>query len=599
MKIFFVNLGKLATGVLLALGTIFAAGCAKDDKGPQQEEGTRLVVRIAGINEGAEALASKAKASSNSRSLANQPKTKLIQTGAFDVLISTDDKTEPKSKRALGRLRSASSGSGAFRGEAMPQGYTYRIFLYKEDGTFVHSEQFNSGTAGSIPLSKGESYSWYTVSCNNADPVADRDANNHVALPQGEDILYAKGSFSVSTEPGDVVVPLDITFSHRLTRVEIELNTMGMFAPMQSAAIEVKGLHLVPQGMDIVSGDFVGEDEQDLTIDYSTFVDVDEHGDRKVVYAYLGGNTTEEIEVNVSQLQIQLDNGETRNFGDATLSHRFLPEPGMNQRVRMGFVESPQWLDIYGQGRVYWARSNLYYQEGHNPYRFYPLNALRDDSQGYFSFKGHLPLQLADKNNSKDPCALVYPAGLWKQPSLEDIRMLTNAEVLVSNILNGTVDHLVPGTTSNASETPTFIRYNQSFGTPPPSEVYPEENDKITAFKNGIGVSTTPFGGGVHDISFGGTYSMDAGFWTHESGLDLLESGAQQLGAWAYHGRTRYDVNGARSASGNRSVDLINEINVGGRDLLTSVFMNVRCVRDSTWDPETPGYDPNPDLSNL
>jgi hypothetical protein len=42
------------------------------------------------------------------------------------------------------------------------------------------------------------------------------------------------------------------------------------------------------------------------------------------------------------------------------------------------------------------------------------------------------------------------------------------------------------------------------------------------------------------------------------------------------------------------NIDLLGTLNV-----VNSSLMNVRCVRDASWNPTAPGYDPNPDLSNL
>src|SRR5690606_41499813 len=58
--------------------------------------------------------------------------------------------------------------------------------------------------------------------------------------------------------------------------------------------------------------------------------------------------------------------------------------------------------------------------------RFYhsdpSLNASHPDA--YFSFGGAIPGRLAKQTNPLDPCALVYPAGLWKTPSSTNLNAI-------------------------------------------------------------------------------------------------------------------------------------------------------------------------------
>src|SRR5690606_6083119 len=70
------SMGKLTAGVLLALGVVFVTGCAKDAKQDISEdtgEGTRLVIRVDGIENqgGAPVLKGKAGVSTSASSSAN------------------------------------------------------------------------------------------------------------------------------------------------------------------------------------------------------------------------------------------------------------------------------------------------------------------------------------------------------------------------------------------------------------------------------------------------------------------------------------------------------------------------------------------------
>src|SRR5690606_7487803 len=285
-------------------------------------------------------------------------------------------------------------------------------------------------------------------------PVADGDGM--VSLLAGKDVLYASGTFEVANDDGDVVVPLSITFDHKLSRVAIELNTMGMFAPINSASVTVKGLNLIPDAINITTGEFMGDTQQDVTINFNDFQPLNSEGDRLIYNGYYGGNASENVTVEVSNLVIDLDNNTQRNFGNATLTQTFKPQPGMNQSVVLGFVESP----LTHEG-VQWSRSPLYYegnrsatsvaQLSHNPYRFYHTNPALNASnpEAYFSYGGAIPGRLAKQTNPLDPCALVYPAGLWRTPTsgnLAAIKSVGLSSVLEALNLNvaGTLDLLVP-----------------------------------------------------------------------------------------------------------------------------------------------------------
>src|SRR5690606_39040538 len=109
--------------------------------------------------------------------------------------------------------------------------------------------------------------------------------------------------------------------------------------------------------IDITNGDFAGTAEA-VPVNFSEFADVVAgQGDRKVAYVNVPANSSEDISVSVTNLQITLDDATTRNFGDATMTQTFTPEPGMEQQITLGFVESP--LTYEG---VQWSRSPLYYE---------------------------------------------------------------------------------------------------------------------------------------------------------------------------------------------------------------------------------------------
>lgn len=597
-KIYTNKMGKLATGVLLALGTVFATGCAKDAKQDISEdtgEGTRVVVRVEGIDNGQGTPVLKGK-SGDATGASSASAAKLVEGDGFDVFVSQSNKIASQSNFAIAKRSSASRSSNGLRGEAMENGISYRVFLRKSGETALISEPFTSGTIGSIPVEKGATYEWFALSFNSTEEVS-AGTDGTVEIEDHSGVLYAKGEFDVAGGDGDVVVPLNITFKPQLTRVAIEINTMGMFAPIASANVSVTGGYAAPDAINILTGDFEGSSDA-VTVSYSDFVDVvTGQGDRKVASVNVAANSTEDITVSVTNLQITLDDESTRNFGEATMTQTFTPEPGTEQQIVLGFVESPL-TTTRGGTTARWARSNLYYETGHNPYRFHHTNPYNPDpNTSFFAFRGHLPRVLADANdaNQLDPCALVYPAGLWKTPTDTELRSLTSTSGLVLDVLGNILSVLFPApATSGTTFGDDYIQYTGATGANP---AYTDATNSLRFNYNGIQTNVSLVSGLVN-LSLGRVGDA-ASLWSSSRVADVA---IVEVGAWGYVGATAPAQLGipprpARAIAG-RSAGVLN-IDLLGLGLVGSGFQNVRCTRDASWNPDAAGYDPNPDLSNL
>ena len=603
------SMGKLATGVLLALGTVFATGCAKDAKQDVNQdtgEGTRVVVRVEGINDGG-TPSLKAKAGGASSNSATS-EARLIEGEGFDVFVSQSNKIEKSESN--NKLRSS---AGPLRSAGLGDGFAYRVFLY-ESGALAASELFASGTPGSIAVEKGKTYEWFALSYNSTDEVPVADGDGMVNLLAGKDVLYASGTFEVANDDGDVVVPLSITFDHKLSRVAIELNTMGMFAPINSASVTVKGLNLIPDAINITTGEFMGDTQQDVDINFNDFQPLNSEGDRLIYNGYYGGNASENVTVEVSNLVIDLDNNTQRNFGNATLTQTFKPQPGMNQSVVLGFVESP----LTHEG-VQWSRSPLYYegnrsatsvaQLSHNPYRFYHTNPALNASnpEAYFSYGGAIPGRLAKQTNPLDPCALVYPAGLWKTPSSTDLNAIKSyglnslLEVLNLNVA-GTLNALVgvldilalPVDGASLATSPNAHQFTSVTGGTSSAYASTPRANTLRFNYNGF-MRNVSLVEDLIQLDLGSTAGTYSAFWTNDRALGLPLNLAN-LGVLHYLGHTHdrlllEDLPKAYEGTNLLAIDLL------GVDVVKSSLMNVRCVRDSSWDPDAAGYDPNPDYS--
>src|SRR5690606_35020614 len=467
----------------------------------------------------------------------------------------------------------------------MPTGSLYRVYLRKQGDSNLTSPPFTAGTAGSISVEHGQIDEWFALSYNNSTAVPEA-TNNVVDIASGGSLLYAKGTFTVPTGSGDVVVPLNIVFKPRVTKVNIEINTMGMFAAATSATATVTGAYAAPDAIDIVTGELIGTPAPQ-TITFANFTPVaNTAGQRLIATAYLAGNTGENINVSVSNLKIQLDDNTTRDFGNASLSQSFAPEVGMEQNIVLNFLETPLTTNRGGTV-VRWARSNLYYQDGaYNPYRFFHKNpytqTATDQNKSFFSFRGHLPRTLANATESmqKDPCALVYPAGLWKTPTDQQLSSLTSSNGLVLDLVTDLLAAVFPEPgTSGATFGTNYIQYAV---TNAPNPAYNDATNNLRFNYNGLQTNVSLVSGliNLNLVNVGKIASL----WSSDRVADLS---ILEVGAWGYLGSTapaRLIAVPPRPerAIGARSAGVLN-IDLLDLGLVGSGFHNVRCVRDASW----------------
>lgn len=593
---------KFALAAFLALGTLAVTSCNKDNNQTGQEipDGqSQIVVRIAGISDG-ENINTKGVKGSTSNSSSSEHSVQLVQSNGFDAVVALDNnvpalETSPTAQtglRASNGLKAAST--------PLTSNTTYRLFLYKNNGgtyTFTKSMQLTTGAEAPIQVPNG-SYKWVALSYNNTDAIPDGDVSNNIALPENKDVLYA------SSGTTDIVInsntsPLNITFNRLYSRIAIEVNTLGMFAPINSASITVSGQSARAATVNLTTGALtLAPSAGTPALTEANFANIDGNASRKVAYFYTADPADQNISVSVTNLKIQLDNSTERNFGPTQLLQTKLitPERGKNHRFLVGLTES-----AITNGAVKWARSNLYYRTGGTlgttPYRFYHTNPFSPAvAESFFSFKGHLPgvLATAVEANQKDPCALVYPAGLWKTPINTEIGTLTSQQGVISGLLGALLGN---PTTPNTSFGSNFIEYTNTAGSgTSPYATTPAAN--ILRFNyNGLN-NTVNLLSGTINVTLGQVGST-AAFWGRDNVLDggLLALLGTSVGAWSYIGRTQDPVIGAPRSVASKGAGALN-IDVLNLGLVGSGFQNVRCVRDANFavTSAAANYNPMPTL---
>lgn len=209
--------------------------------------------------------------------------------------------------------------------------------------------------------------------------------------------------------------PLGIVFKHKLSRVAVELNTLGMFADLSAAEITFGGNYFGKVTLNLFTGAVSNEGNYSATPVSSNFQQVPgyAYGDRNVAYFYTANpNTINNFQVILNKLSIHIDDGSIRSFttpvvlSSVNLANSSL---GVSRTVSVDMIESA--LTV---GTVKWARQNIYYEAGHNPYRFNHTYNHNSSRNSYFAFKAHLPENWAVRDQDVDPCSLVYPEGVWR-----------------------------------------------------------------------------------------------------------------------------------------------------------------------------------------
>ncbi|WP_312185165.1 hypothetical protein [Sphingobacterium sp.] len=616
---------KFALAAFLALGTLaVTTSCNKNDNPTEEiapDGKNQVIVRIAGLNETSENISTKASNTSSTKTSENS--LKLVEGDEFDVLVGvTNNSSSSSSLKASTGLRAATT--------PLSPSTTYSIYFYKKNPdnsySFVKSVPLTAATVGTIDLENG-SYKWLAVSYNNTDvlPIGTTATTvpSNTTLDLNKDVLIASSTSDLVINSNSV--PLNITFNRVFSTVTVEVNTLGMFAPMTAnPTISVTSANAIKtKTIDFSTGNLSLTNVANLSLSQANFIDVSPVGtDAYQKIATFKTAEQPELTVNaqISQLSLRLDDNTTiRNFGTSTSNQniKITPLGGKNQRLLVGLAESALNYGTVGGGAVQWGRSNLYYRTGGalntTPYRFYHTNPSQPNvNESFFSFKGHLPRTFASTvvANQKDPCALVYPAGLWKTPTSNEIGVLTSNNGVVDGLLTNIVGLLVPSSTPGAAPGDGYIEYPA--GTGVQSNIYPQATNRLRFYKNGTAYATTVLSGLVN-LNFeyaqlGGLVTTDtrgntASIWssdqllTGDPLLSLLQglSGAASVGATSYVGSSRTAVFGTARAVGTKAAGLLN-INALGLGVIASDFMNVRCTRNASWNGSAAGYNPMPAL---
>ncbi|MVZ65748.1 hypothetical protein GQF61_07745 [Sphingobacterium sp. DK4209] len=592
---------KVASALILAMVSQFVASCnkSKDIEKVETNDKLQLSVSISGIQENLDNSGDKKAA------LKSESKPLVRSYEEFDAVVSVDNHLEQSSSIRI-QGTNLKSNSGAARAEAIGPGVKYRLFLYKEDGTFVSSNALTANSTGKVAIVAGQNYKWYALSYNNTDDVPDvTSGSSAIALAGGKDVLHAAGTLSVPLNATGAL-PLGIVFKHKTSRLAIELNSMGMFGNMNSATVAVTGLAVKSGTIDIFTGQYSNLQNHTQTINWASFSNVETgFNDRKVAYAYTVDSTTaNSVSVSVASLQLAHaadgvagETAVTRTFSATPVNFSAVsvtPQIGKTHRILYNLVESAlSTVTNSNSGQpVRWSRSNLYFAAGtRNPYRFYATNAQRSDAKSYFAYGALTPGQFVNAASRQDPCAQVYPQGVWRQPTADDLYSISNGQGLLSTLLSsvgqllGARDETQESTPGDGSATGKYAQYNT---TSVANSAFDARSNNLRFYYNGqlprLGV--LPNGFLDLDLSaianlLGGSYGSQSAIWASNAPASIL--GLVNLGVWGHLASTEQQEvlgfpTGTPFVRAKRTGELL--VSAVGIDVLTSTLKNVRCVRN-------------------
>lgn len=597
MKKFTIEIANRALGlsyfVFIALLLI---GCNKEESIVEISGGERrLLLYVKGVADVQQKLTANAAPSTKKM----HQRVALIENQGFDALLFCDNRVPDPVSSAFSRVEPIGDfRMKALRGSTLLQNTRYRVFLYKKFGnTYVYYDSYPFSVGQEVPvIVPYGTYKWVALSYNNTENLPERGATDNLALPANKDVLVASSSSDIVIDNTDVSV--EIMFKRLYARIAVEINTQGAFAELSSATVSVTG-HTAKGGTINLSTAEVGapySESVSPALTFPKFVPIDSDRSRMVAYYYTADPSPQNVQVNVTDVKVTLDNAALRNYGGATLVNnvRVLPLLGQNHRILVGITETP--LTYAG---VEWSRSNLYYKEARStPYRFNPSNLYSShiDQNSYFSFKGHIPRKFASAVPAlqKDPCALVYPAQLWKTPTKNDLASIQNQEGLLGNLLGNLGQILGLGATPGAYGGSDYIEFTPSSGVNLAYGSVSAPENKLRFNYNGLQRDIEIIEGLI-TLNLGSSKGSQGAFWTDTQGLNLL--GLAGVGAWSYLGYTGRNIMGRAVPKGNASAGLLN-INLVGLNLISSDLMNVRCVRNPEWQTISAAedYDPNPVL---
>lgn len=561
---------------LVVLGVLFLVvlACSSRDENVSNganagnPEGTFISFNISGITEEGNTYdimhASVNKLADISiKSIASGTVNQIVSTDDFDAVISAEgSQAISENSRPNASLANIYAGAAAATNTQMAVGTKYRLLIYNNN-VLIKNIDATAGTAINVTVDAGKQYKWYVISTNDTTtPAVDTTTGivSGTALAN-KDILYNQGV--IDAQYGENT--LNISFKHHTVRIEVDLDTRGMFGTISgTTSMEIGSGAGSAFNSIIKTGDlnlFTGQYSNFQTLPALTAANMINKpgaggttGATKTAAFFTVNTTTipvNNLKIKLGKLDLSMDNNSGRSYTNSILSYNntvLTPALGSRYNLTARLVESG--VRVRG---LLWARTNLQYDASQSDmYRFRVDNDyVNPNSESeYWNWKSATPTGSSADN--VDPCTKVYPEGMWRMPTSTEFDTVGNPDKknenygLIAGAVFSGVWNLDTGNTVNT--------------------VFPANSQNL--FMSLYGYRTTPgiFGTSIKDSPAG------------------LILGVLGFGAAHYWTSTPTDTNNANYyyISYSRLVLLVGWSNSEIRSSAKGEGRSVRCVRSAS-----------------
>ncbi|HFK5570503.1 TPA: hypothetical protein ACG0AO_002315 [Elizabethkingia meningoseptica] len=487
----------------------------------------------------------------------------IVSTDDFDAVISAEgSQAISENSRPNASLANIYAGAAVATTTQMAVGTKYRLLIYNNN-VLIKNIDATAGTAINVTVDAGKQYKWYVISTNDTTtPAVDTTTGivSGTALAN-KDILYNQGV--IDAQYGENT--LNISFKHHTVRIEVDLDTRGMFGTISgTTSMEIGSGAGSAFNSIIKTGDlnlFTGQYSNFQTLSALTAANMINKpgaggttGATKTAAFFTVNTTTipvNNLKIKLGKLDLSMDNNSGRSYTNSILSYNntvLTPALGSRYNLTARLVESG--VRVRG---LLWARTNLQYDASQSDmYRFRVDNDyVNPNSESeYWNWKSATPTGSSADN--VDPCTKVYPEGMWRMPTSTEFDTVGNPDKknenygLIAGAVFSGVWNLDTGNTVNT--------------------VFPANSQNL--FMSLYGYRTTPgiFGTSIKDSPAG------------------LVLGVLGFGAAHYWTSTPTDTNNANYyyISYSRLVLLVGWSNSEIRSSAKGEGRSVRCVRSAS-----------------
>jgi uncharacterized protein (TIGR02145 family) len=431
---------------VLSIITTFFISCSSRDENPANPapnpaDGTVLTFNITGIAEEGN-VTNIATASVNNKLTGVSPvgviaKNEIVSAGGFDVITNTEGLSTSRNTGLIASASTFSSGTAAVAASTpMQNGIKYRLLIYDAVSNALVKDV--DGTAGIVPniqVDGGRQYKWYIISTNS---TISPTVNTTTGVVSGsslanKDILYNQGV--VTTQYGQN--NLNIAFRHYTSRIDVKLDTRGMFGSINNTSTLEVGTGTGSSFASIIkTGDL-----NLFTATYTNLQDVPAvtaanmvnttgaggaAGATKTATFYTVSSTTvpaNNLRLRMGTLDLSMDNNTTRSFTNSIVPYSntsFTPVLTSKYNINAQLVESG--VRVKG---LLWARTNLTYNTSQaDQYRFKVNNEYSDPDKDldYWNWMSATPT--GSSSDNVDPCSRIYPENTWRMPTSAEFSSL-------------------------------------------------------------------------------------------------------------------------------------------------------------------------------